>query len=260
MLCIAALGTAGCGPMMFVVDLSGGDQRLKTTVVEEGEHAARNRVAVIDISGMIYNGARAGLLRQGENPVSLLHERLEMARTDPRVKAVILRLNTPGGTVTASDIMHRQVRRFRERSGKPVVALMMDVAASGGYYVACAADHIVAHPTSITGITDDHFSDATDGRVVTGDHALAWGLVDQTGDLYDAAATAKKLAGIRGADLVIYHRPLAYVGSPYARAADTSGPTTQINLAQINLHGSMGLPPGFSGAGVGIFYLWQVSP
>ena len=63
----------------------------------------------------------------------------------------MLRLNTPGGGVTASDIMYREVQRFRRDTGKPVVALMQDVAASGGYYLACSADHIVAHPTTVTG-------------------------------------------------------------------------------------------------------------
>src|SRR5690606_11863515 len=110
-----------------------------------------DRVALIDVSGMIINASPRGLLYQGENPVSLLHEQLQEARCDSRVKSVVLRINSPGGTVTASDAMYRQIKRFREETGKPVVALMMDVAASGGYYVACASDEIVAYPTTITG-------------------------------------------------------------------------------------------------------------
>jgi protease IV len=62
-----------------------------------------------------------------------------------------VRLNTPGGTVTASDIIYRELMLFRERTKVPVVAVMMDVAASGGYYIALAADAIVAHPTTVTG-------------------------------------------------------------------------------------------------------------
>ena len=72
----------------------------------------------------------------------------ELARLGIRVNAV-----APGGTVTASDLIHNEIKHFKQRRGPdvPVVAVMMDVAASGGYYVACAADEIVAHPTTVTG-------------------------------------------------------------------------------------------------------------
>jgi len=63
----------------------------------------------------------------------------------------VLRINTPGGTVTASDIIYREIMLFREETKVPVVAALMDVAASGGYYIALAADRIVAHPTTVTG-------------------------------------------------------------------------------------------------------------
>ena len=71
--------------------------------------------------------------------------------SDPRVKAVVLRLNSPGGAVMASDIMYEDVLRFRRATHKPVVACMMDVAASGGYYLAMSADRVYAHPTTVTG-------------------------------------------------------------------------------------------------------------
>jgi protease-4 len=63
----------------------------------------------------------------------------------------VIRINSPGGTVTASDIIFHELRTFKSRRDIPVVAVMMDVAASGGYYVALAADTIVAHPTTVTG-------------------------------------------------------------------------------------------------------------
>src|SRR5262249_45844199 len=62
-----------------------------------------------------------------------------------------LRINSPGGGVTASDIMYHDLMRFRHTTGKPVVACMMDVAASGGYYLAMACDLVYAHPTTVTG-------------------------------------------------------------------------------------------------------------
>jgi protease-4 len=76
---------------------------------------------------------------------------MNKAAADKSVKAVVLRVNSPGGTVTASDLMYEVVNDFRNTSHKPVVAATQEVAASGGYYVACGADQIVAHPTSVVG-------------------------------------------------------------------------------------------------------------
>jgi protease-4 len=81
----------------------------------------------------------------------MLLEQLDMARRDPRVKAIILRINSPGGSVVGSELMHDEITHFRKESNKPIVALMMDVAASGGYYIACACDQIVAQPSTVTG-------------------------------------------------------------------------------------------------------------
>ncbi len=75
---------------------------------------------------------------------------LERARRDPAVKAVVLELNTPGGSVVASARIHESVLQLRQ-GGKPVVALLTEVAASGGYYVAAGADRIVADPSTLTG-------------------------------------------------------------------------------------------------------------
>lgn len=111
---------------------------------------ARDKIALIDVSGIIMNSESWELFGPGEHPVSLLLEQLDIARRDPAVKAVILRINSPGGTVVASELMHQEVMHFR-KSGKPVVAIMMDVAASGGYYLACACDEIVAQPSTVTG-------------------------------------------------------------------------------------------------------------
>ncbi len=83
--------------------------------------------------------------------MSTFRERLDAAADDPGVKAVVLRINSPGGAVTASDIMYQDVLRFRKETHKPVVACMMDVAASGGYYLAMSADCVYAHPTTVTG-------------------------------------------------------------------------------------------------------------
>ena len=111
----------------------------------------RDKVAVIDVEGLILNARTSGLLGDGENPVALFRERLEAAAADRHVRAVVLRINSPGGGVTASDIMYEDLVRFREKTHKPVVACLMDVAASGAYYLAMGCDAVYAHPTTVTG-------------------------------------------------------------------------------------------------------------
>ncbi len=109
------------------------------------------KVAVVDVDGLLLNADATGLGSWGENTVSVFRERLDAITCDPCVRAVVVRINTPGGSVTATDIMWRDLTAFKRRTGLPVVACLMDVAAGGGYYVATAADCIVAHPTSVTG-------------------------------------------------------------------------------------------------------------
>lgn len=149
MIAVAMFCVTACGPMTFTIGSS--PRGIKSSIVEKDERSTSDRIAIVNVSGMIMNARSSSFLSAGEHPVSLLHEQLEAAANDRKVKAIILRLNTPGGTVTASDAMYRELLRFKKRSNKPVVALMMDVAASGGYYLACGADHIVAYPSTITG-------------------------------------------------------------------------------------------------------------
>jgi protease-4 len=92
-----------------------------------------------------------GLMGAEENKVSLFKQQLDAAAADKRVEAVVLRINSPGGSVAASDVMYELVRDFKKRTGKPVIATCQDVCASGGYYVATAADEIHALPTSVVG-------------------------------------------------------------------------------------------------------------
>jgi protease IV len=128
------------------------DVPVEETVIEDAHHwTCRDKVAIIDVNGMIMNSRSSGLLGDGENPMSMFRERLDAAADDPRVKAVVLRINSPGGAVTASDIMYQEVLSFRRDTHKPVVACMMDVAASGAYYIAMGCDKVYAHPTTVTG-------------------------------------------------------------------------------------------------------------
>jgi protease-4 len=109
------------------------------------------RVALLDVDGLILNQNLTGLYSVGENPVAAFREKLEAACGDPRVRAVVLRIHSPGGGVAASDIVAEELRRFRLATGKPVVACLMDVATGGAYYLAVGCDRIVALPTAITG-------------------------------------------------------------------------------------------------------------
>jgi len=80
-----------------------------------------------------------------------VHDVLERARKDPEVRAVVVRVNSPGGTITASDVIYDEIRRYKADTGKPVVVQMMGLAASGGYYVSMAGDRVFANPTTVTG-------------------------------------------------------------------------------------------------------------
>jgi protease-4 len=145
--------STGCAGLRFVVDLVPADDTLGETIVLEDDNArgwSVSKVALIDVTGVIADAERPGFLG-GENPVSAFAEALKRAQDDRSVKAVIIRLNSPGGAVTATDVMYREVVHFRETTGKPVIMLMGDVAASGAMYLACAGDHIIAHPTTVTG-------------------------------------------------------------------------------------------------------------
>lgn len=119
--------------------------------VLEGEGAGK--ILLVDISGTISEQEKSGglLWRAEPSMVSLIRESLQKAEKDSRIVGLILRINSPGGTVTASDIIHHDIVEFKKRKKVPVVACIMGVGASGGYYVATAADEIVAHPTAITG-------------------------------------------------------------------------------------------------------------
>ena len=151
---LVCLGPAACRGVRFSVDLLPSDPPLRETTVlrDTGSDWSLRKVALIDVTGLIVDARiGGGFVGRGENPVSYLTESLRRAELDPDVRAVMLRINSPGGAVTASDIMYREVMDFRARSEKPVVVLMGEMAASGGYFLACAADEIVAHPTTVTG-------------------------------------------------------------------------------------------------------------
>jgi protease-4 len=144
---VLAAAFAACSPQIRL-DLLGEDKLQEVVLLPS---AAREKVLMIDIDGTISSALETGFLAREKSVVARVFERLERAAADPLVKAVVLRLDTPGGEVTASDVIYHEILRFKERTGRPVIGLMMSVAASGGYYIATACDVIVAHPSSLTG-------------------------------------------------------------------------------------------------------------
>jgi len=107
--------------------------------------SSKNEIAVIVADGDIMPGKAT----QGMIGSDTFAEELRKARTNDRVKAIVVRINSPGGSALASDVMWREIKLATEI--KPVIASMSDYAASGGYYLAMACDTIVAQPTTITG-------------------------------------------------------------------------------------------------------------
>jgi protease-4 len=107
-------------------------------------------VAVIDVGGPIVSGESPEFSLTGGTAVaasSSIVKLVKQAARDPQVKAIVLRVDSPGGSVIGSDEIYHALKQ----AGKPVVASMGSLAASGGYYVSMAAEHIVAHPDTLTG-------------------------------------------------------------------------------------------------------------
>lgn len=144
-----ALLLAGC--VTVKVDLFDEPEPLKEKVVSG---FSRDKILLVDISGMIVETQSRSLLSLGLGSVTTpgyIREVLDKAAKDNRIKAVILRINSPGGTVSASDIIHHELLAYKRETGVPVVACLMGVATSGGYYLAQAGDTIIANPSTITG-------------------------------------------------------------------------------------------------------------
>ena len=119
--------------------------RLQETILEDND--STNKLAVIEVDGIITSQFERG----GYNMVELIQDQFKVASRDKRVKGVILKVNSPGGEVLASDDINKAITKFQQETGKPVVASMGSLAASGGYYVSAPCRWIVANELTITG-------------------------------------------------------------------------------------------------------------
>ena len=107
-------------------------------VVQDGPRTAK--VAIVSVDGVI-----------DDEQAARFQDQLDMAATDRAVKAVVVRVDSPGGTISGSDRIYNALTRFKAEYNRPVVAFMEGIAASGGYYTSVGCDQIVAEPTAITG-------------------------------------------------------------------------------------------------------------
>jgi protease-4 len=117
--------------------------------VIEGE--GRPKLLLLDISGIISEKGRSGGLKEKPSLVSDIREALQKAEMDDEIAGVLLRIDSPGGTVTASDTILHELLAFKARKKVPIYACIIGMGTSGGYYIATAADEISAQPTAITG-------------------------------------------------------------------------------------------------------------
>ena len=150
-LCLALLLASGLTTACVSIELPFGKRPPLVEAVVEGEEGPK--IAMVDVTGAISMSGGAGMFGLGGNESlpARLRQELDLARRDPEVKALLLRIDSPGGTVIASQVLYDEVMRWKHATGRPVVAQMMGMAASGGYYVAMAADWVRAYPSTVTG-------------------------------------------------------------------------------------------------------------
>ena len=144
---VLALLSSSCA----VINLGPQIDSYEEVVVEEG--TGDGKILLIDIDGPISNRPKKTLvgLQSETGMVDRIREMLKKAENDESIKGILLRINSPGGTVTSSDIIYHEIKSFKERNKIKVYVSVIDVAASGGYYVAMAGDSIMVHPTSLVG-------------------------------------------------------------------------------------------------------------
>lgn len=130
---LRAILVTGGAAVVFLVLIFGA-----AALLSQREHFGGPKMALVEVDGII---------SESEGVIEQIHHHLE----NPTVRAFVIRINSPGGGVAASQEIHEEIKKVRQDHGKPVVASLASVGASGGYYIATAADKIVANPGSITG-------------------------------------------------------------------------------------------------------------
>jgi protease IV len=145
-LLLTTLLLSGCMPIN--VSLFGHPRPLEEQIIEG---SGDKKIVIIELAGFISEKESGSGFRQTPSTVVLIKEALQKAAEERDVAGIILRINSPGGTVTASDIIHHEIVGFRKKTKLPVYAVITGIGASGGYYAAAGCDEISAHPTAVTG-------------------------------------------------------------------------------------------------------------
>ncbi len=115
------------------------------------EGTGKDKILIIPINGMISDSPQQDFFGTKPSLVEQVVVQLNKARSDSKIKAVLLKVNSPGGTITASDLLYHEISAYKAKTGNKISVAMMDVAASGAYYLSLPADRITAHPTTLTG-------------------------------------------------------------------------------------------------------------
>lgn len=146
MLACSTLAAIGC----VSINLRPGQEAFVETRLD-GE--GRDKILMIEIAGFISSDSQGNKLLSDAEPslVSNVSEIVRKAESDHHIRAVVLRINSPGGTVTASDTIYHELLAYKQRAHVPMVAQITELGTSGAYYIAQAADRIIVQPTTITG-------------------------------------------------------------------------------------------------------------
>jgi protease-4 len=115
------------------------------------EGSGTDKILLIPVNGLISDMPKKGLIHTSASMVEQIVSQINKAAKDKQIKAVLFKINSPGGTITASDLLYHEISSYKERTGTKITVSMMDVATSGAYYISLPADLIMAHPTTVTG-------------------------------------------------------------------------------------------------------------
>lgn len=115
------------------------------------EGTGADKILLIPVNGLISDNPKKGLITTSPSLVEQVVAQIYKAEKDKQIKAVLFKINSPGGTITASDLLYHEISAYKEKTGNKIVISMMDLATSGAYYMSLPADVIMAHPTTITG-------------------------------------------------------------------------------------------------------------
>jgi len=197
----AVLGIAALAfPACITIDVLGGgiESPLVETVVRGRDGP---KILLLDVDGVIGEIDLAGSLFGSPmlGTAARVTEILDRARQDDEVAAVLLRIDSPGGTATESEQVYEEILRFKQERGIPVHAQFLGTAASGAYYVAMAADEIQAHPTTVTGSIGVIFTSVSFAGLME-----KLGIEDQTltgGEYKDAGSPLRRLSDTERAQL-----------------------------------------------------------